>query len=372
MRNIICLAQSRWSDDTPERPQHLMQELVSAEISYFELSVTNKLSIYLAKRGVLEVTEPQPGIKVYRLPLLYFHHNGTTLLEKVSLKQTGKLICQCLKNAHIRSSSLLWCATPIAALLFEKIPHDAIIYDCFRPWERYPKQLESTLAYDADLVFAASDNLMKHVSPCNPDTFLLPNGCNYPLFVRGGSSQIPLDSTLAVYPKPILGYLGDVESSMDLRPLIAAARVHPEWTFALIGRVKSGHPDANEVKETPNIICTGLKHPKEVAGCLAACDVCFDLRHNDIADEDVIPERVYGYFAAEKPVVCLYPRRYIPKYADVIYTATDAEEFELACRRALNEAGRRRRQLRGEYARKADWRTRAELLEQILRENGLF
>ena len=78
----------------------------------------------------------------------------------------------------------------------------------------------------------------------------------------------------------------------------------------------------------------------------------------------MIPERIYGYFAAEKPVVCLYPRRYIPKYDDVIYSATTTDEFELACRKAINEAGRRRSQRRGEYARRADWSVRIELLEQ--------
>lgn len=372
MRNIICIAQSRWSSDTPERPQQWMQGLSSAEISYFELTVTSKLSVFLTRRGVLEVTEPQPGVKVYRLPLMYFHRTGVTPMERFSRKRTAALICQCLKSTHIGSSALLWCATPIASELIGEIPHNAVIYDCYRPWEQYPKQLESELAYDADLVLAASENLMKHVSPCNPDTFLIPNGCNYSLFALGRSTQIPRDPVLAQQHHPIFGYLGDVERSMDLQPIIAAAKEHPDWTFALIGRVRARHPDALALKDTPNIVCTGRRRPHEVAGCLAACDVCFDLRHNDIADEDVIPERIYGYFAAEKPVVCLYPRRYIPKYDDVIYSATTTDEFELACRKAINEAGRRRSQRRGEYARRADWSVRIELLEQILRENGLM
>ena len=75
MRNIICIAQSRWSSDTPERPQRWMQGLSSAEISYFELTVTSKLSVFLTRRGVLEVTEPQPGVKVYRLPAYVFSSN---------------------------------------------------------------------------------------------------------------------------------------------------------------------------------------------------------------------------------------------------------------------------------------------------------
>ena len=141
-------------------------------------------------------------------------------MEKFSRKRTAALICQCLKNTHIGSSALLWCATPIASELIGEIPHNAVIYDCYRPWEQYPKQLESELAYDADLVLAASENLMKHVSPCNPDTFLIPNGCNYSLFALGRSTQIPRDPVLAQQHHPIFGYLGDVERSMDLQPII--------------------------------------------------------------------------------------------------------------------------------------------------------
>ena len=100
--------------------------------------------------------------------------------------------------------------------------------------------------------------------------------------------------------------------------------------------------------------------------------MCIDLLHNDLADEDVVPERIYAYFAAEKPVACVYPRRYVPEFPDVIYGAQDSAEFEDACLRAANELGRRKRNQRGEYARKADWSVRAEVLNQILRENGML
>lgn len=370
MRQIICLSQSKWSAD-PERTQHLMRLLSNVEIFYFELTVTGNLTTYLTKDNTLEAREPHPGVKVYRVPTLLFWKSGTTPLEKWSRTRTLKAIRRRLKDAGVRNG-LLWCATPVVADLVEQIPHKGMIYDCFRAWERYPERMESQLAYDADMVFAASDNLMEHVAPCNPNTFLLANGVNYALYARGARPDTVPDPAFQRFPHPIFGYFGNVERDMDLRPLFYVARRNPEWTFVIIGRVKAGHPDAATIKKTKNIFCLGHRSPADIPACLAACDVCIDLLHNDIADEDVVPERLYAYFAAQKPVACLYPRRYVPEYPDVVYGGQDTEEFAHACLKAANELGQRKRTRRGQYARQADWSDRAHLLQQILQENGMI
>ncbi len=370
MRHIICLAQSKWSAD-PERTQHFMRLLNDVEISYFELTVTANITKYLMDHNTLEAREPHPGIKVYRVPTILFWKNGATLPEKWSLKKTQKAIRRCLKEAGVRNG-LLWCDTPVVADIIEQIPHSGLIYDCYRAWDRYPERMESQLAYDADLVFAASDNLLEHVSPCNQNTFLLANGVNYGLYARGGNPETMPDPAFDRFRGTVFGYFGNVERNMDLSPLLYAAKRNPDWTFVIIGRVKAGHPDASRIKQAKNIFCLGHRFPADVPGCLAACDVCIDLLHNDIADEDVVPERIYAYFAAQKPVACVYPRRYVPEYPDVIYGAQSDEEFERACLKAANELGRRKRIRRGQYARAADWGDRAHLLQQILRENGMI
>lgn len=370
MKQIICLAQSRWSGD-PERTQHLMRLVEGAQITYFELNITSNPSRSFLKRFHHEPREPHPGVTVYRVPTIYFHEEGGTLPEKWSINRAVNFILGRIKRHHIRDA-LLWCATPLLAEHIEKIPHKGLIYDCYRSWEKYPGQWESQLAYDSDLVLAASENLMEHVSPCNRNTFLLPYGVNYGLFSRGKEADLPIDPAFEGLTRPVFGYLGNVQRSLHLVPLIKTARAHPDWSFVIIGRVRKGHPNAGDLKKCPNIHCIGHRSPADVPRCLAACDVCIDLLHNDLADEDVVPERIYAYFAAEKPVACVYPRRYVPEFPDVIYGAQDSAGFDDACLRAANELGRRKRNQRGDYARKADWSVRAEVLNQILRENGML
>lgn len=369
MKTIICLAQSRWSGD-PERTQHLMRMVEGANILYFELNTTSNFSKSALKRFHREARQPHPGVTVYRVPTVYFHEEGGTLPERWSINRAVNFILGRIKRHHVRDA-LLWCATPLLAEQIEKIPHKGLIYDCYRSWEKYPEQWESQLAYDADLVFAASENLREHVSPCNRNAFLLPYGVNYKLYAQG-KEELPLDPAFEGLPRPIFGYLGNAQRGLHLAPVIKAARQHPDWSFVIIGRVRKGHPDLGELKKCKNIYCIGHRMPADVPHCLAACDVCIDLLHNDLADEDVIHERIYAYFAAEKPVACVYPKRYVPEYPDVIYGAQNSEEFDSACLRAANELGRRKRNLRGDYARQADWSNRAEVLNQVLRDNGML
>ena len=369
MKQIICLAQSKWSGD-PERTQHLMRLVNGAQIYYFELNITSNPSKSFLKRFHHEAREPHPGVTVYRVPTIYFNEEGGTLPEKWSITRAVNFILGRIKRHHIRDA-LLWCATPLLAEHIEKIPHKGLIYDCYRSWEKYPELWESQLAYDSDLVFAASENLLEHVSPCNRNTVLLPYGVNYNLFSNGKEELAP-DPAFEGLSRPVFTYLGNAQRSLHLGPMIRVAKQHPDWSFVIVGRVRKGHPDLSELKKCKNIHCIGHRPPADVPHCLAASDVCIDLLHNDLADEDVIPERIYAYFAAEKPVACIYPKRYVPEFPDVIYGAQNSEEFDNACLRAANELGRRKRIQRGEYARQADWVHRAEVLNQVLQDNGML
>lgn len=370
MKSVICLAHSRWSDD-PERTQHLMQLIEGADIIYFELSVIDHVGKCFLKKTDRESREPHSGVQVYRVPPIYFHKDGTTLIEKWTLKRAVAYINARLQRLHVRDG-LLWCATPLFADYVDQIQHRGMVYDCYRSWDRYPEKLESHLAFDADVVFAASDNLLEHVAPCNRNTVLLPYGVHYGLLERAQDPDIRLDPVIVGLPKPVFGYLGTVKPGLQLHPMLKVAKEHPEWSFVIIGRVQRGHPETERLHRYKNVYVLGRRAPEDVPGCLAACDAFVDLLHNDIADEDVVRDRIYAYFAAGKPVACVYPRRYVPEFPDVIYGAHTDEEFEQCCLCAANELGHRKKMIREAYAKEADWSNRAAVMNRVLRDNGLL
>ena len=94
---------------------------------------------------------------------------------------------------------------------------------------------ESDLALAADVVFAASQGLIDHLSPCNDNIALLPNGVNHPMFTRPPAELPP---ELRGLSSPILGYTGTLWRDLDLAPVLYAAQAMPACTSGRPRRVR--------------------------------------------------------------------------------------------------------------------------------------
>ena len=193
---------------------------------------------------------------------------------------------------------VLWCTSPQHSIFLDHMAYSGLIYDCYREWPEEYLDQESDLTCHADVVFAASPGLVQRLSPCNDSVVLLPNGVNDRMFTRSGLT-VPIQ--LSQLSSPVLGRVGDINSRLELEPMLRAARTHPEWTFLLMGRVTSGVKV--HLKAYPNIILTGPVNPVELPDYLFACDVVFDLFRTDLKGSDVIPSRIYEYLASGQPIV---------------------------------------------------------------------
>ena len=372
MKQMICLSESRWSAN-PERTQRLMTLLgEEVEVLFVELSVTKSPLKSWHRRSAEHIRPVAANVTVCRIPPVCFDkdHAG-----RFSIRWSIRHAARCI-SGRVREkgfeNAIIWTDTPLTSALLEHVPHQQVIYDCHRSWDRYPTKMESELAYRADVVFAASPNLFDHVSPCNDSVYLLRNGVDYALFAQACMQGVEEESVMTDLPRPVFAYLGNMTKSVRLMPLIFTARQHPDWTFVVVGRVSAHNPDYAALTECKNVRCIGYRPPDRQPACLAASDACFDLLHNDITDEDVVPERIYAYMAAERPIAAMYPVRSELEYPDVIYGAQNEADFEYACLCASSEGDRRKPELRRCYAQEADWVERGEELRHILHDSGLL
>ncbi len=368
MKQIVCLSESRWSQN-PERTQRLMT-LLGAEVDvlFFELAV-NKRFFYCVKHRTTEyVRSVASNITVCRLsPIYYSKDRVNNSMMRGSMRRAAQQISQQMRKNRFEHA-IIWADTPLASTLLEYIPHQELIYDCYRSWDRYPVSLESDLAYRADLVLAASPNLFDHVAPCNESIFLLENGVDFDLAARNCLG----DAVVSAFSRPIFTYLGDITKSVQLNPLLFVAQQHPDWTFVIVGRIQTGNPLYKQLSQCKNVHCIGYRQQSDYPECLAASDACFDLLHNDITNEDVISERMYYYLASGKPIASMYPLRHNQEFSDVVYGALNEVDFEYACLCASSEGDQDKPELRREYAHQADWSIRGECLHSILLESGLL
>ena len=73
-----------------------------------------------------------------------------------------------------------------------------------------------------------------------------------------------------------------------------------------------------------------------------------------------------------KPLVSMYPARYVPVFSDVIYGARSPKEFVDACQQALLENSGYTSVRRKHYGAESDWSGRAQLAERIRESNSLL
>ena len=361
MRQIVCLADQPWSA-VPTRTQQLMTRMKDAEVLYFEPP---------SRPGSHDWRKPgrklRPGLISYTLPPQPTQNATRRIFGRYTANRTVHFLQSKLERHRFREP-VLWCASPAGAEFLDSIAYRGLVYDCFRDWPDYPESWESELAAAADVAFAASPDLLRHLSPCNPNVPLLPFGCNYPMFAK---DQLPKPQLLQGIEGPILGFAGTLWPDLDLEPVLRAAQAHPEYTFVLLGRDR-GCRMLPRLLQEPNVVVPGPISPVDLPDCLASFHVCLHLLRRERLYDDVIPPRLFEYLAVGKPIVAMLSPDQVEHFPDVVYGAHTSAEFNLQCTRALAETGTWARDRRREYGKAAAWSERANEVNRILESIGLF
>ena len=357
MNQYVCLASAPWQA-VPTRTQQLMTRLKGAQVLYFEPP---------GRRWRKPGRKLRPGLTVYTLPPVPAVEERYQLLFRGVWRRQARFIQQQLDRHRFREP-VLWCTAPQAVHLLEHLNFRALVYDCDRDWPGLPLRWESDLALAADVIFAASQGLADHLSPCNDNIALLPNGVNHPMFVREGC-ECP--ASLRRLEGPVLGYAGTLWHDLDLTPVLHAAELLPRCSFVFLGRGEE-NPAARALERLPNVRFLSPVPPVEVPDYLSRFDVCLDLPRRGDPENDVVPSRLYEYLSTGKPVVALYRSEQVEPFPDVVYGAHSPEEYARLCRRALAETGDWARLRRREHGTQAAWSRRAEDVQRILATIGLY
>lgn len=362
MKQILCLSNKPWRN-IPSRTQQLMTRMKGVQILFFEPASGRRDRSW--RKGGRRV---RPEVTVYTLPPVPTQDERYLPIFKMGQRRLARFINRQL-DKHRFHHFLLWTSSPAHVHLLDHLSYDALVYDCHRDWADLPELWEGTLARMADVVFAASHELLDQLSPCSSNIALLPNGVHYSLFSNGSSStqQILPDVT-----GPIFCWTGTIHADLNLAPVVHAAAAHPEWTFLLVGRPDENNPFLGRLERMRNVVLAGQHPLVELPDYLARCQVCINLLREDAPYSDIIPSRIYEYLSTGKPIVSMLWPDQVEQFPDVVYGAYTQQTFVELCERALAEdrswvADRRRK-----YGADAAWSRRAEDVMRILGTVGLL
>lgn len=249
---------------------------------------------------------------------------------------------------------VIWAGTPSPALVaaLDLLPSRLLLYDCldavaaFRPGQPEVEAAEMALARRADVVLATSPELEARMRRHNPRTVLVPNAADYDHFSRRiASGDIPVE--LRGWPRPVIGYLGEVAAWFDTGLVRRLALRHPDWSIVLVGPAT---PEARRALPEPNVHFLGRRPYSELPRYLAAFDCCLIPFRASPLTAAVSPIKLYEYLAAGKPVVSTPLPSVLPFAREVLVAADErfleAVEEAVAGRHDVAAAEARRRRAR--------------------------
>ncbi|MBM3862117.1 MAG: glycosyltransferase [Verrucomicrobia bacterium] len=210
---------------------------------------------------------------------------------------------------------------------------------------------EERLLERADIVLTSSAGLAEKAH----GSLLVRNGVEFDYFSRKP------DVVKRPSARPVVGYYGAIADWFDMKLVLKAAQMFPEWDFWLIGAAYPAHRQA--ARDQSNIIWAGEVPYAELTAYLYGMDVCMIPFLENKLTRCTNPVKVYEYLAAGKPVVATaLPELELMR--EHVQVAHNHDEFLACLRDAMANSGTSSEvEGRIAWAAQHDWSKRAGQIE---------
>lgn len=328
--DLICLSHLRW-DFVYQRPQHLMSRFAKGRRVFFV-----EEPIFTDEQTHLK-TVPREDKLMIVVPHISHSDRETKNVTEIE----RELLNQMFGEQRIKDF-VLWFYTPMAMNFASDLEAKAIVYDCMDELSNFkfaPPELlenESKLFRKADLVFTGGQSLYEAKKDKHRSVHAFPSSIDAAHFRQARSvADEPEDQKQISRPR--LGFCGVIDERLDINLLAEIASLRPEWQFVMIGPVVKISDE--ELPHNPNVHYLGGKNYQELPAYLAGWDVALMPFAINDSTRFISPTKTPEYLAAGKPVVSTAIRDVVRPYGEMnlVYIASTAEEFVVACEAALKE-----------------------------------
>lgn len=381
--DFVMLSITPWKTQLPSSGHFLAQEFahshrvlfVNRQLTYKDwlLGSREKPGLEQASNGIWTLT-PTPGMPINFL--------GDHALYRRLLDQNAQGMATEIQKAMQQlglKDPLFWISfeVPMGLALVGKLQERLKIYHCFDEIRgeayiaRHGAKLEGELIPKCDLVITSSQALQTSRGLLHPNCHYIPNGVRHRHFAQAlGDLTIP--DELKDIPRPIVGYLGNIEARIDPDLLEYLLKERP-YSLVLVGPISAQAQGwINRLKRYPHFHALGAKPYEQAPAYLKAFDAGIIPFVRSVFTSGVYPLKLNEYLSAGLPVV-MTDFGCLESFHEVAWITKDQAAFLHSLDRAVCE-NRKNRLWRSDYAQQNDWSTRAKsiltLIEQTLQKEA--
>lgn len=226
-------------------------------------------------------------------------------------------------------------------------------------WKKHGSRLEPLLIKKSNVCVANSTYLAEYCLQYNKDSFYVGQGCELEMFINLKNFVIPSD--IAVIPKPIIGYVGALQTlRLDIDLITFIATRNPNISFVLVGPEDEQFQNSN-LHQIKNIYFLGAKIPGQLPQYIKVFDVCINPQLINEVTIGNYPRKIDEYLAMGKPVVATQTEA-MSAFKEHAYLSKSKEEFAFLINKALNENSEILQRERRNFAATHTWQ---ESVKQI-------
>jgi glycosyltransferase involved in cell wall biosynthesis len=230
--------------------------------------------------------------------------------------------------------------------------------------------LELEVTPKADMLLATSKDIIERFKKHGFKFDYLPNAANVEIFSNAYFSQSDRPAELRNINKPVIGYLGGIDSRTDYDLIVKLSRSNPDKMIVMIGpKVKVD--DDRGIAQLPNVMLISFKKMHELPSYVKYFDCAIiPFVYNEFT-RSVYPLKVNEYLAAGRPVVTTRFSEDISAFETIAYVCDDHDSFVTAVGKAISENTKEKELARIDYARNNSWLARAEELKKMIMKFGV-
>lgn len=386
--DIICISNTTWFGEYTKSTVQIMSRLAkNNRVIFVEYPFTIKdlLFSFLGKQACpekrmlgfsnrLTKIKTETGGEVFHLvvppvlPVDFIKNDSIfnfffNLNTAVYLRQIRKT----LKKLNIKNPVVVTAYNPFYGLpLVGKLNEKMNIYYCYDGigTRRHGKRIfpvDEQFSRLVDAIITTSEYLNKGKLQMNPNSFVVKNGVDFPVFSKFAKSVPTAKNT-----RKKVGYIGSLDHRFDIdtteHAVIRLQNVDFEFTGSLRNpQIKS------RLEKYPNVKFRNAVAPADVPELLAQCDAGIIPYIADEMNKNIYPLKINEYFAVGVPVI-MTSFTHLPEFSVLIAVAENKDDFTEKIKQELQNDSVEKIQKRIQFAESNSWDNKTEEFSGILQK----